>query len=96
MKLDLQGKLFDQADRVAARVTDGGTVANGSIAATVTLSVGQLEALVETLVRRAVERALAERMPSAGGVASHVPVAVAARLLGMAPKPSRTCSRTDG
>ena len=86
MKLGLQGKLFDQAERVAGPGTAGGTVANGAIEATVTLSVGQLEALVEPLVQRAVERALAERMPSAVGVASHVPVAVAARLLGMAPK----------
>ena len=86
MKLGLQGKLFDQAERVAGPGTDGGAVANGAIEATVTLSVRQLEALVEPIVQRAVERALAERMPSAAGVASHVPVAVAARLLGMAPK----------
>ena len=82
----IQGKLFDHGERAAGRVTDGGTAASGSVEATVTLSVGQLEALVEPLVQRAVERALAERMPSAAGVASHVPVAVAARLLGMAPK----------
>ncbi|MBI2684015.1 MAG: hypothetical protein HYX33_01270 [Actinobacteria bacterium] len=86
MKPDLQGKLFDQTKRAAGPDTDGAMVANGAIEATVTLSVRQLEALVEPLVQRAVERALAERMPSAAGVASHVPVAVAARLLGMAPK----------
>jgi len=86
MKLGLQGELFDQAERAAGRVTGGGRVANDAIEATVTLSLGQLEAIIEPLVQRAVERALAERMPSAAGVASHVPVAVAARLLGMAPK----------
>ena len=84
MKQARQGNLFDQAD------SGGGgarrAVAPDTIDATVTLSVRQLEALVEPLVQRAVERALDEHMPASAGIASHVPVAVAARLLGMAPK----------
>src|SRR5262249_18222523 len=59
--------------------------ASGMVQATVTLSVVQLEALIEPLVHRAVERALAERAGDLAGPATHVPAAVAARLLGMPP-----------
>ena len=62
------------------------SVAGETIEVSVTLSVAQIEALVEPLVRRAVERSLAERAVDLPGFASHVPVATAARLLGVAPK----------
>jgi hypothetical protein len=85
MNLARQGNLFEKPDSGAPAAARRAVVPD-TIDAIVTLSVQQLEALVEPLVQRAVERALDERMPSSAGVASHVPVAVAARLLGMAPK----------
>src|SRR5262245_22980866 len=80
-----QANLFDRAEK-SRRAGPSRLPPSGMVHATVTLSVVQLEALVEPLVHRAVERALAKRADDLAGPASHVPVAVAARLLGMAPK----------
>jgi len=85
MKLGTQTNLFDEG-ATGRRPAPQAPIAAEAIEATVMLSVVQLEAIIEPLVRRAVEGALAEHGPLAPGVASHVPVPVAARLLGMAPK----------
>jgi hypothetical protein len=85
MGLGTQANLFDQVEKTVRCVVRD-ALASKTLEASVTLSLVQLEALLEPLVQRAVERVLTERAVDLPGVSSHVSVAVAARLLGMAPK----------